>query len=89
MQIFVRTLTGRSITLDVAPTDSILELKSSIQRRQNFSADIDIRLTFGGTSSSKIQPLVPLRCCRKLGCCYKRRRSIASEPLYVRRQAAY
>jgi ubiquitin C len=47
MQIFVRTLTGRSITLDVAPTDSILALKSSIQRRENLPADI--RLTFSGT----------------------------------------
>ncbi|CAL6056612.1 Ubiquitin [Hexamita inflata] len=34
MQIFVRTLTGKNITLDVEPTDTIQNLKSKIQDKE-------------------------------------------------------
>ncbi|CAL6045071.1 Ubiquitin [Hexamita inflata] len=34
MQIFVRTLTGKNITLDVEPTDTIQNLKTKIQDKE-------------------------------------------------------
>ncbi|CAL6064462.1 Ubiquitin [Hexamita inflata] len=34
MQIFVRTLTGKNITLDVEPTDTIQNLKTKIQEKE-------------------------------------------------------
>ena len=35
MQIFVKTLTGKTITLDVEPSDTIENVKSKIQRPIN------------------------------------------------------
>lgn len=34
MQIFVKTLTGKTITLDVEPTDTIENVKSKIQDKE-------------------------------------------------------
>ncbi|CAL6027690.1 Ubiquitin [Hexamita inflata] len=34
MQIFVRTLTGKNITLDMEPTDTIQNLKTKIQEKE-------------------------------------------------------
>ena len=36
MQIFIKTLTGKTITLDVEPTDSIENVKQKIQDRKVF-----------------------------------------------------
>jgi len=47
MQIFVRTLTGKNITLDVSPTDTILNLKGMIEAKEAISADQQ-RLIFAG-----------------------------------------
>jgi hypothetical protein len=37
MQIFVKTLTGKTITLDVEPTDSIEGVKQKIQDKEGIN----------------------------------------------------
>ena len=47
MQIFVKTLTGKTITLEVEPSDSIENVKAKIQVGRcilNFLLDTDCRL---------------------------------------------
>lgn len=47
MQIFVKTLTGKTITLEVEPTDAVLAVKAKVQEREGIPPEQQ-QLIFAG-----------------------------------------
>ena len=47
MQIFIKTLTGRTVTIVVEEDDTILNVKMKLQEKENVPVD-EQRLIFGG-----------------------------------------
>ena len=56
MQIFIKTITGRTIDLNVDPSDTVLHIKQNILDRAGIPLD-QLRLIFKGNSLENNRPL--------------------------------
>ncbi|XP_068843644.1 ubiquitin-ribosomal protein eL40 fusion protein-like isoform X2 [Capricornis sumatraensis] len=73
MQIFVKTLMGKTITLEVEPSDTIESVKAKIQDEEESTLHLALRLR-GGIIEPSLRQLAQKYNCDKMICpkCYAR-----------------
>jgi len=91
MQIFVKSLLGRTLTLDVEPSDSVKHVKEQIQGREPVAAEL--RLLLGGKQledaelllAYNIQKLATLHVVASLpGGAKKRKKKVYTKPKKIK-----
>ncbi|XP_019598214.1 ubiquitin-ribosomal protein eL40 fusion protein isoform X2 [Rhinolophus sinicus] len=68
MQIFVKTLTGKTITLEVKPNDTIENVKAKIQNKEESTLHSVLHLR-GGIIKPSLSQLAQKHNCDKTICC--------------------